>query len=97
MDTHHASQPLTLLCVFDSRDKPRQYHLVVNGAIVAAPSLDNEAASSVAICRFDLPAATQTGSGPGKVTIKFQADDNWDGATGNVFALALVAGRPATP
>jgi DUF1680 family protein len=97
LDAHHASQPLTLLCVFDSRDKPRRYHLVVNGTVVPAPTLDNEAASSVAIRRFEVPVAAQTGSSPGKVTIKFQADDDWDSATGNVFALALVAARPAAP
>jgi hypothetical protein len=84
LDTHGATQPVTVVCALDNRDKARMYSIVINDQTEPMPKVDNDAPAELALARFEATPVN------GKVAIKFQAKDDWDGSTANVFGVAVV-------
>jgi len=79
---------LDLVCLFGSRDTSRNFTVLVDDVKIAAPQLDGSAPGEVFVQKFAVPAAVTRGKP--SVVVKFLAGEQWDAATANVFACALV-------
>jgi DUF1680 family protein len=90
LKTGGAEQPLALVCAMGSRDHARKFHVYAGGALLATPEPDGSAPGQIYLARYPLPAGTTAGRQ--SVTIRFQAEDKWDTATGTVYGVALVPG-----
>ena len=95
LQTKNHAGPLALVCAYGSRDVgARNFEISVDGQKITPAPIDGSAPGRIVIQRYELPVALT--SGKPRVTVKFQAADQWDAATDNVFGCALVpAAAPA--
>ncbi len=90
LKTGGADQPRTLVCAFGSHDHARKFHVYAGGELLASPEPDGTAPGQIYLARYPLPASATAGRQ--SVTIRFQAEEAWDSATGTVYGVALVPG-----
>jgi DUF1680 family protein len=88
LKTGSSGKPLTLVCALGSQDFDRKFTLWLGDHQLGSPHPDISASGQIYLARIPLPASAIEGRQ--SVTIKFQSDDKWDGATATVFGLALV-------
>ncbi|HEY2417617.1 MAG TPA: DUF6805 domain-containing protein, partial [Steroidobacteraceae bacterium] len=84
----HGQGQLALECAYGANDRARKFDVWVDGSKVASPKLEGGNVGEIVFERYAIPAEALAGKS--SVTVKFQADTNWDGATANLFACALV-------
>lgn len=85
------ARALTLVCAYGSRDRPNKFAVFVNDTELAQPALA-PAAGDIQLVRYPVPATALAAGQP--VTVRFQARNDWDAVTANVFGCALLAGPP---
>jgi len=86
--TEKSDAPLTLVCAFGSRDKGRKFSLLVDDKVIAMPKLDGTSDGEIILQNYSIPEELTRGKDA--VTVKFASENKWDGATANVFGVALV-------
>jgi hypothetical protein len=83
-------EDLSLLCVVGARDSHRSFDVWVEGARIEPPELDGQAPGLVRLFRLPVPA--ELSRGKTVVRVRFQARDDWDATSANLFECLLVPG-----
>jgi hypothetical protein len=83
-------EDLSLLCVVGARDRHRRFDVWVEGTRIEPPELDGQAPGLVRL--FSLPVPAKLSRGKTVIRVRFQARDEWDATSANLFECLLVPG-----
>jgi hypothetical protein len=81
---------LSLLCVVGARDRHRHFDVWVEDTRIEPPELDGQAPGLVRT--FILPIPAELSRDKTAVAVRFQARDEWDATSANLFECLLVPG-----
>jgi hypothetical protein len=81
-------EDLSLLCVVGARDRHRRFDVWVEDARIEPPELDGQAPGLLRL--FTLPVPRELGRGKASIRVRFQARDEWDSTSANLFECLLV-------
>ena len=83
-------EDLSLHCVVGARDRHRRFDVWVEGMRIEPPELDGQAHGLVRL--FSLPVPAKLSRGKTVIRVRFQARDDWDATSANLFECLLVPG-----
>ena len=79
---------LSLLCVVGARDRHRRFDVWVEETKIEPPELDGQSPGLVRT--FTLPIPAEVTRDRAAITVRFQARDEWDATSANLFECLLV-------
>jgi hypothetical protein len=81
-------EDLSLLCAVGARDSHRRFDVWVEGTRIEPPQLDGQAPGLVRL--VSLPVQAELSRGKTAIRVRFQARDEWDATSANLFECLLV-------